>query len=224
MNGTLIRDLDSPLIETRIPRRKGWRPSRRQRRLAIVLGGLLVVSLAGWARLVATPPKLMFTNIAVFPVHRADATAIHNVDNRLGREVEIDPVRAGRFTVLLDLMNEGRRPVRIRSLPDDGEWSEAVYASPALGFYGRRPEDVRQPFRPLTLGPGESITVRYTFSFSDAVPLAGCMLGPDRTRNLPVTYRKLAFQRTRWMPLDGALLSTFPSPRCDENLKPVPSS
>jgi hypothetical protein len=224
MNGTLIRDLDSPLIETRIPRRKGWRPSRRQRRLGIVLGGLLVVSLAGWARLVATPPKLMFTNIAVFPVHRADAQAIHSLDNRLGREVEIDPVRAGRFTVLLDLMNEGRRPVRIRSLPDDGEWSGAMYASPALGFDRRRPEDVDEPFRPVTLGPGDSITVRYTFTFSDAVPLDGCMLSPDLTRALPVTYRKLGFRRTRWLPLEGALLSTFTSPRCDDSLKPVPSS
>lgn len=224
MNGTLIRDLDSPLIETRIPRRKGWRPSRRQRRLAIVLGGLLVASLAGWARLVATPPKLTFTNIAVFPVNPADAKAIHNVDNRLGREVEIDPVRAGRFTVLLELVNEGRRPVKIRSLPDDGDWSEALYTSPGVGFHGRRPEDVRQPFRPLTLGAGDSITVRYTFSFSDAVPLEGCMLGPDRTRNLPVTYRKFGLQRTRWMPFEAALLSTFPSPRCDDNLKPVSSS
>jgi hypothetical protein len=38
-------------------------------------------------------PELRFTNVAVFPVDPKDANAIHNVDNRLGREVEIDPVR-----------------------------------------------------------------------------------------------------------------------------------
>jgi len=224
MNGILNHDLDSPLIESRIPMEKGWRPSRRQRRLAIVLGTILVVSLAGWARMVATPPELNFTNIAVFPVDPADSRSIHSVENRLGREIEIDPVRAGRFTVLLDLVNEGRRPVRIRSLPEDGDLSEARYASPALRFDRRRPEDVAEPVRPLTLGSGDSITVRYTFSYSDAVPRDGCMLGPDRTGNLPVTYSKLGFRRTRWMPLKGAVLSTFASPRCDENLKPVPSS
>jgi hypothetical protein len=223
MNGLLNHDLDSPLVETRTPREKGWRPSQRQRRVAVGLGAILLVSLAGWVRISATPPKLAFTNIAAFPLDPANAGLVHNVDNRLGREVEIDPVRAGRFWVLLDLVNEGRRPVKLRGLPDEYDWSDARYASTALSF-DRRPEFVEEPFRPLTLGPGKSITVRYTFRFSDAVPRDGCMMGPDRTNNLPVSYRKLGLERTRSMPFAGALLSTFPSPRCDGSLQPAPAS
>jgi hypothetical protein len=226
MNGILDRDLDRPLTETRIPREKGWRPSRRQTRSAIVLGLLVVVVLAGWARAVATPPKLRFTNIAVFPLDSADAKAIHNIDSRLGREVEIDFVPAGRFTVLLDLTNEGHRRVRITDLPDDGDLEHALFSSQTVDSDRRRPEDVDEPVRPFTLSPGESISVRYTFKFPDtnSNPQGGCMMSPDQTRNVAVTYRKLGFRRTRWMPLHEAYLSTFTGPRCDENLQPQPSS
>lgn len=224
MKDILDRDLDSPLSETRIPREKGWRPSRRQTRFAIVLGLVMVVVLAGLARALAAPPKLRFTDIAVFPVDPKDAKAIHDVENRLGREVEIDFVPAGRFTVLLDMTNEGHRRVRIKDLPDEWDLKQARYSSPARDRDQRRPEYVDEPIQPLTLSPGESITVRYTFKFPDTNPHGGCMLSPDQTRNLPVTYRKLGFRRTRWMPLDDAYLSTFTGPRCDENLQPQPSS
>jgi hypothetical protein len=222
MNGVLDRDLDSPLTETRIPREKGWRPSRRQARVAMALGLVFLVVLAGWSRAVATPPKLRFTNIAVFPVAPKDAKAIHNVDNRLGREVEIDFVPAGQFTVLLDLTNEGHRRVRITDFPDDGDLEQARFSSFAREHEERRPEYVNEPVRPFKLSPGESITVRYTFRFPDTSPHpGGCMMGPDQTRNLAVTYRKLGFRRTRFMPLHEAYLSTFSGPRCDEHGQPV---
>ena len=51
--------------------------------------------------------------------------------------------------------------------------------------------------------------------FDDGPAHAGCMLSPDQTRELPVTYRKLGFRRTRWMPLDRSMLSSFTGPRCD---------
>jgi len=226
MNSILDRDLDSPLTETRIPRENGWRPSRRQTRSAVVLGLAVVVVLTGWARAVATPPKLRFQKIAVFPVDPKDAEAIHNIDSRLGREVEIDFVPAGSFTVLFDLTNEGRRPVRITDLPDDGDLEYARFSPQSLDSDRRRPEAVDEHVRPFTLSPGESITVRYTFKFPDTSPhqQGGCLFSPDQTRNVAVTYRKLGFRRTRWMPLQEAYLSTFTGPRCDENLRPAPPS
>jgi hypothetical protein len=207
--------------EIRVPREKGWRPSRRQARVALVVGLLVVVILAGWARAVATPPKLQFSNIAVFPVDPEDAKAIHN---RLGREVEIDFVPAGRFTVLLDLTNGGHRQVRIGALPDEWDLKEALFSSSALDGDRRRPEYVDESVQPFTLSPGESVTVRYAFKFPETNPHPGCMLSPDQTRSIPVTYQKLGFRRTRWMPLDEAYLSTFTGPRCDGNLKPAQPS
>jgi hypothetical protein len=226
MNGMLSHDLDSPLTETRIPREKGWRPSRRQTRVAAVLGLILLVVLVGWVRAVATPPKLRFTNIAVFPVDPNSAVAIHNLNSRLGREVEIDFVPAGRFIVLLDLTNEGRRGARITDLPNDGDLEQALFSPQQRERDQRRPEWIDEPVRPFTLSPGESVTVRYTFEFPDANqnPQGGCMLSPDQTRHVAVTYRKLGFRRTRSMPLHEAYLSTFTGPRCDENLNPMPSS
>lgn len=223
MNGLLNRDLDSPLVETRIPRERGWRPTGRQTRIALLLGLVVVVVLAGWARAVATPPKLRFTNIAVFPVDPKDARAIHEIGNRLGREVELDFVPAARFTVLLDMTNEGRRKVRVEDLPDEYDLKQAGYSPSVPDRDQRRPDYVDQPVRPFTLSPGESVTVRYTFEFRNT-PHGNCMFSPDQTRTLPVTYRKLGFRRTRWMPLDEAYLSTFTGPRCDENLKPVQPS
>ena len=190
----------------------------------MVLGLVVVVFLAGWARAVATSPDLRFTDIVVSSADPAHEDAIHTVNGRLGREVELDFVRAGRFDVLLDLVNEGHRGVRIEDLPGDGDWgqrgtSHRRWTSAAVG---RR--DVAQPTESPTLGRGESITVRFAFAFPDAGPHAGCMMSPDQTRSLPVTYRKLGFGRTRWMPLQEAYLSTFTGPRCDENLRPAPPS
>jgi hypothetical protein len=224
MNG-ILGDLDNPLTETRIPREKGWRPSRRQIRVAVAFGLIMVIGLVVLARVVATPPELRFTNIAAFPVDPKDAKAVHNIDSRLGREVELDFVPSAEFAVLLDLTNEGRRRVRITDLPDDGDLEEALFSSQLRERDERRPARVDEPVRPFSLAPGESVTVRYTFKFpgADKNP-GGCFLSPDQIRNVAVTYRKLGFRRTRWMPLHEAYLSTFPSARCDENLKPKSSS
>lgn len=223
MNGILNRDLDRPPVETRIPREKGWRPSRRQTRVALLLGLVVVVVLTGWARAVATPPKLRFTNIAVFPVDPKDARAIHNIDNRLGREVEIDFTPAGQFTVLLDLTNEGHRKIRITDLPESGDLEQPLFSSQVREREERRPEWIDEPVRPFSLAPRKSVTVRYMYKFPDS-PRGRCWLSPDQNRDIAVTYRRLGFRRTRSMPLRAAYLSTFPGPRCDESLDPVPSS
>lgn len=223
MNGILTNDLDSPLTETRIPKEKGWRPSRRQVRAGIVVGLVVLVVLTGWARAVGAPPKLRFTDISVFPVEAKDGKAIHNLDNRLGREVEIDFVPGGRFTVLLDLVNEGGRGVKIKGLPDEYDLVQTGFSSFARSDRERRPEYVSETVRPFTLGPGKSVTVRYMYTFP-ATPDSGCMIGPDQMREIPMTYRKLGFRRTRYMPLHEAYLSTFTAPRCDEHLEPVPPS
>jgi hypothetical protein len=73
------------------------------------------------------------------------------------------------------------------------------------------------------LAPGDSVTVRYTFTFPD-MTRGGCMLSPDHIGWIPVTYRRLGFRRTAQMPFKWAHLSTFTAPRCDEHLQPVPPS
>jgi hypothetical protein len=217
MNAILSRDVDSPLNETRIPREKGWRPSRRQTWVAVALSLVMVVVLAGWAKAVATPPNLRFTNIALFPLNPADGSAIHNRDNRLGREVELDFVRAGRFTVLLDLENHGRRAVHLKALPGDGDLENAAYASRVLERDERRPDYADTPFRPLRLSAGDAITVRFDFRFPDcALPGREGLLSPPRITALPVTYTKLGFRRTRLVPLEASMLSMFVAGSCQQ--------
>jgi hypothetical protein len=226
MSGLHMRDLDGPLTETRMPKGKGWRPSRRQIRFATVASLVVAMGLGLLARAVATPPTLRFTNVAVFPVDPAHAEAVHTIENRLGREVEINFVPGGRFTVLLDLTNEGRRRVRVLDLPETGDLEQPRFSPRAREREERRPGYVDERIRPFTLDPGESVTVRYTFVFSETIPNpgVGCMWSPDQSREAEVTYKKLGFHRTRSMPFREAYLSMFPSPRCDENLNPVPPS
>lgn len=203
------------------------RPRRRGRMLALV-AAVGVASLAGavwWNRAVTAPTGLRFTNIDVYRNAPGDTSGIRTLDNRLGREARIDFTRAGRFTVLLDLENTGRRPVHLKAIPRTTFYHWAIHTvsySPADWWNGGDRAAVRyQPFRPLMLAPDDAIAVRFDFVFADCdltKPTEATPWSPSAVERIPVTHQRLGFRRTKPVPLDDAILSVVVNGDCDNQI------
>lgn len=200
------------------------RPRRRLGRWAKVLIGGLVVALAGggvwWHQAVITDPGLVFDGGPnVFrAVDGGDITGITRVENSFGTDVNVKPEANGQLHGFFGLHNHGSRPVRIEAVPPQGFYYWA-FDGAAVSKDWRTTAVGRNyaPFRPFTLRPGQTRSVRLDFHQADCDP-AGLQDGSSRIDSLPVRYRTLGVTRTADVPFDEVTIAVQTVGSCDRPL------
>ena len=189
------------------------RPKRNWRRSAVVIAFLVVAGAAVWWRQTATSdPRLAFTQFNHVVRVEHDATGnqegITKKENVTGLQVDVAFVPNQRIYVYLGLINHGGRAVTIEQAPTAGfyyfgfdtmEVSPDPNTAPGL-------ETTFEPFKPFTLKPGDTRSVRLTFRMADCSPGA---LQPGTTfvRGLVMRYKILGLKRAWLVPFEDSALA-----------------
>jgi hypothetical protein len=203
-----------PLAPAPPPRRH-----RRLLRLAVMLTVVVLGGLVGWNKAATADPGLRFSEPVVFRSEPGDDSGIRQVENRLGREVEIDFARAARFTFVLKLTNEGSDEVKLRDFPSTSFYDgtiDHVSWSWANDEDGERVRAAYEPFEPFSLPAGESVDIRFDARFDDCDRTGDAIvISPSSVTELAVSYKTWGFLRTIKVPFERARLSFFTPGGCD---------
>lgn len=196
-------------------------PKRTWRRIVVVIAFLVVAGAAVWWRQTSTSdPKLAFTQFNHVVRVEHDATGnqegITKKENVTGIQVDVAFVPNQRIYVYLGLINRSGRAVRIEQAPMTGfyyfgfdtmEISPDPNAAPGL-------VTTFEPFKPFTLKPGETRSVRLTFRLADCSP-SNLQPGTTFVKGLVVRYKILGLKRAWLVPFEDSALAVPSIGRCE---------